>query len=111
MKNTLTITLIVIIACFYSKSYADSINSRTDLKPKSRVRVNKALAKSYVPLRKNYGRKSDEHTSIQRGSVGSNRTSASSIQTINSFSNVRYAPREVVTSVQGDIINICFHCR
>ena len=111
MKNILPILLLLVISCFYSQSYADSINSRVNLKPKSRVKINKQLAKAYLPIRKSH-RKIDSNVSIQRGgSRRSNGESAGSIQNINSFNNVRYAPREVITSVKGDIVNICFHCR
>ncbi|MCK4493761.1 MAG: hypothetical protein KAU26_06875 [Methylococcales bacterium] len=111
MKNILSIVLVIIISCFYTDIYAKSINDRVNLKPKSRLKINKQLAKAYLPIRKHY-RKTDSKVLIQRGaSRRSNGDSSGSIQTINSFNNVRYAPREVITSVKGDIVNICFHCR
>lgn len=112
MKNIVSIGLLLVISCFYSHSYAEAFNGRTDLKPKSRVRINKVLAKSYLPIKESHHR-TNPNTSVQRGDSrsGAAKTSSASIQNINSFSNVRYAPREVITSVKGDIINICFHCR
>jgi PBP1b-binding outer membrane lipoprotein LpoB len=107
MKTLSSTVLFIAIACFSSQSIADQLNQRTNLKPRVRLKINKHLAKSYVPRKKH---KQQINTQINRS--GKNKKGSSgSTQNINTFNNVRNAPKEVITSVKGDIVNICFHCR
>ena len=84
---------------FSFQVYADNINQREGLSPSSQLKVNKQLAKSYVDDTNMV----TDTTNISDGN--------GSDQTINSFINTRDVPDEVITVVDGDIINICFHCR
>ncbi len=84
---------------FSFQAYADSINQREGLSPSSQLKVNKQLARSYVD---------DSNTVTDTTNISDGNGSD---QTINSFTNVRDTPDEVITVVDGDIINICFHCR
>ena len=109
MKTLSSVVLFIAIAGFSSQIYAESFNRRTDIAPRARVKINKQLAKSYLPHKK-YQQHDNANTQINRQRTSVNGTSGS-IQQINTFNNVRNAPREVITSVKGDIVNICFHCR
>lgn len=84
---------------FSFQAYADNINQREGLSPSSQLKVNKQLARSYF----------DDTNMVTDTKNHSNGDGADQI--INSFSNVRDTPNEVITVVDGDIINICFHCR
>ncbi len=96
---------------FCSHSQADNINKRTSIKPRVQTKINKQIARSY--LRKKEDKQQAEEVASEKSGYQAQDGNqyGSGTQTINSFSNVRYAPREVITSVKGDIVNICFHCR
>jgi len=87
-----------ILLLFSIQVYADNINQREGLSPSSQLKVNKQLARSYVD---------DSNTVTDTTNISNGNGSD---QTINSFINVRDTPKEVITVVDGDIINICFHC-
>ncbi len=86
--------------------YADDLNKRTGISPKVQIKVNKQIAKFYIK-QKTAARTLNNRVRTQKYSSGS----SNNVQAINNVSNVRYAPKEVITAVRGDIVNICFHCR
>ncbi len=90
--------------------YADDLNKRTGISPKVQIKVNKQIAKFYIK-QKTAARTLNNRVRTQRYSSGSGSGSSNNVQAINNVSNVRYGPKEVITAVRGDIVNICFHCR
>lgn len=104
----------IVMLSFSVQVYADNLNKRTSLSPKVRLKVNKHIAKSYIKKKiseQQAEQQSDESLTKVTNNNDNNYQSSNNGQVINSFNNVRQAPKEVITAVRGDIINICFHCR
>lgn len=89
---------LVLLGCS-TTCWAD-LNERNHLPPSVQVKVNKHIAQAYIR---------GNAVKAQAGQDGD--ASGGGTQVINSFSNVRQAPKEVVTAVRGDIVNVCFHCQ
>lgn len=108
--------LLALLPAFCTAVYAEELNQRTHLPPEVQVKVNKYIAQSYIQgqiaeKKSQQELKNTTHNNDSNANTSGNATNASgSTQVINSISNVRQAPKEVIT-VAHDIVNICFHCR
>ena len=91
---------LVLLGCS-ATCWAD-LNERSHLPPSVQVKVNKHIAQAYIR---------GNAVKAQAGQGQDGDASGGGTQVINSFSNVRQAPKEVVTAVRGDIVNVCFHCQ
>ena len=102
-------SIFIILLCISAQGFAGGLNQRKNLSPSVRVKVNTFLAKAYAPSTVKTAHEEQSLINNNRGNKDKKQDGA--VQTINSFSNVLHAPKEVTTAVRGDIVNICFHCR
>lgn len=118
MKNLIFLAL---LPTFCVTAYAaDDLNQRTHIQPSVQTKINQEIAKAYIRGQatqsqsdqaiNNKNQLNNKIPTSKNNANSSNSTNGAQM-TINNFENVRQAPKEVITAVRGDIINICFHCR